>query len=253
MKLVQNIARIRMVLQQPSQVTKLLESLISKTPETKASIDLYTYLAKAYEQMKNWPQARHTYNRYINTYKASRTKHLVHMHLSLAQSYQKDEHVKARIYASKELDQAVKIYQSLDKKEQNDPHVKHAISMVYFLKAEHAQSDFLTYKLVLLSQRTLVKTLHKKFDLHEECEKAYLNILKLKLLPVNIYALYSIANLHYTFFQVITQTKPTPALQKSEELLDVFQIFMEEKSIPLRKKAEQSTQTALKIGARNST
>lgn len=246
-----NAGAIRMALQQHTQAIKIFKSFIKKFPKDKLTSDLYFQIAKAYETMKKWKKARKTYKKYIKTYKKSKKETLVRVHLLMAESYQKEGGRKTRKNTSNELAWAIKIYKQLDEKQKEDPKIKYVASMSRFLQAEYLLQDFLSYKIIPHPQRKLVKTLQKKAELQQNCEKVYLEVLEFKAFQVSAGAFYRIANAYNVFAKTLTNLEPPTELEDNPELLDVYQIFIEERVLPLEEKAVESAKGALQLAHAN--
>ena len=247
-----NAGAIRMALQQYKKATKIFESFIKKFPEDDLTKPLYFQLARAHEEMRSWRNVRKIYKRYSKRYKKTDKKSLVNIHVLTAESYQKEGGSKARKLSSKALALALKVYSSLKPKEKDDKKVKYWASKARFLEAEYLLQDFLASKITPYPQKKLVKTLQKKAELQQSCEKAYLEVLNYKAFQVSAGAFYRIAFIYNTFAKTLTTLEAPKEIQDDPELLDVYQIFIEEKVLPLEEKAVESAKGALKLAHDNS-
>jgi hypothetical protein len=169
----------------------------------------------------------------------------------MAETYQKEGGRKTRKNASSELAWAVKIYNQLDEKQKEDPKIKYVASMSRFLQAEYLFADFLSHKIIPHPQKKLVKTLQKKAELQQKCEKVYLEVLEFKAFQVSAGAFYRIANAYNRFAKTLTTLEPPAELEDNPELLDVYQIFIEERVLPLEEKAVESAKGALQLAHAN--
>ena len=147
---------------------------------------------------------------------------------------------------------ALKVYSGLKSEEQEDKKVKYWASKARFLEAEYLLQDFLASKITPYPQKKLVKTLQKKAELQQKCEKAYLEVLGYKAFQVSAGAFYRIAFIYNNFAKTLTTLEAPKEIQDNPELLDVYQIFIEEKVLPLEEKAVESAKGALKLAHDNS-
>ena len=246
-----NAGAIRLALQQYQEAAKIFESYIKKFPEDEATRELYFQIAKAHQARSKWKDVRDVYNRYIKKYDKTQPKSVVDVHLMIAESHQSEGGKSARKLASSSLADALKAYKALSAKDQEDKKAKYSASRARFLEAEYLLEDFLAFKIIPYPQRNLVKTLTKKAELQQVCEKAYLEVLNYKAYQVSAGAFFRIADIYNTFAKTLTGLEPPRELENDPEALDMYQIFIEEKVLPLEEKAVESARGALKLAHEN--
>ena len=246
-----NAGAIRMALQQYRRAIKIFESYIKKFPKDDATRDLYFQIARAHQKLKDWKAERKIYTRYIKKFSKSHPKTIVQVYLMTAESHQKEGKSKARKLASKELAAALKAYGALDEKDKKDKQAQYSASRARFLEAEYLLLDFLAHQVIPFPQKKLVKTLTKKAELQQACEKAYLDVLKYKAFQVSAGAFFRIADIYNTFAKTLTGLEAPPELEDNPELLEVYEIFIEEQVLPLEEKAVESARGALKLAHDN--
>ncbi|MAD61768.1 MAG: hypothetical protein CMH49_09720 [Myxococcales bacterium] len=246
-----NAGAIRMALQQYKAAAKIFENYVKKFPEDDATRELYFQIARSHEARKDWKKVRKLYTRYIKKFSKSHPKTVVDIHLMIAESHQREGSRKARKLASKALENSLKAYKALPEKDQADKKAKYSASRARFLEAEYLLKDFLAYKIIPYPQRKLVKTLTKKAELQQACEKAYLEVLGYKAYQVSAGAFFRIADIYNTFAQTLTGLEPPRELEDNPEALDMYQIFIEERVLPLEEKAVESARGALKLAHEN--
>ena len=246
-----NAGAIRMALQQYKAAAKIFENYVKKFPKDDATRELYFQIARSHESRKDWKKVRNIYKRYIKKFAKSNPKTIVDVHLLIAESHQKEATRKARKLTSKSLENSLNAYKALPKKDQDDKKAKFSAAKARFLEAEYLLADFLDYKIISYPQRKLVKTLTKKAELQQACEKAYLEVLAYKAYQVSAGAFFRIADIYNTFAKTLIGLEPPRELEDDPEALDMYQIFIEEKVLPLEEKAVESARGALKLAHEN--
>lgn len=246
-----NAGAIRMALQQYPKAINIFEAYIKKFPKDDATRELYFQIARAHQKKKDWKAERKVYERYIKEYNKSHPKTIVDVQLMIAESHQKEGGAKAREISTKELTEALKRYAALSEADQADKKTQYSAARARFLQAEYLLVDFLAFEVVPFPQKKLVKTLTKKAELQQACEKAYLDVLKYKAFQVSAGAFFRIADIYNTFAKTLTGLEAPPELADNPEYLEAYEVFIEEQVLPLEEKAVESARGALKLAHEN--
>jgi TolA-binding protein len=246
-----NAGAIRNALQQYDKAITIFEIYLKKYPQSELSPDLYFEIATAFEKQKRWADARKVYDRYIKQFQKTKPATLVKAHLLTAENHQKENTPNARKLASTSLAAAIKVYGGLKADEKQDSKIKFYASRARFLEAEYLFKDFDEFKLIPYPQNQLVRTLTKKAELQQAAEKVYLEVLDYKVYQVSAGAFYRIAHLYNLFAKTLVGLEAPKEIQDQPELMDVYQVFIEEKVLPLEEKAVESANGALKLAHEN--
>ena len=134
---------------------------------------------------------------------------------------------------------------------QKDRIANYAAAQARFLEAELLLKKYLKYKVISRPESSLAKTLKKKLELLQKCEKAYLEVLPFQAEQVSSGAFYRLAEIYSNFANVLTRLEPPRELQNNPEALDMYKIFILEKAQPYIQKAVKATRESLKFTHNN--